>query len=321
MKILYLPNEFSQQRQKEKRRWIYPVRLAMEAQHYRNTGHTVFWDDPTVSADKIIVEPENINFLNLPYPDRIFTNAFAKKYQGNGNFKYHPGTYIQVANGCWHGKCVFCVEQGRKQQVREPWHVHQELSEIKRLGFREVFDDSGTFPIGSWLDEFLRTPHPGLTFGCNMRMVDIDYARMKRYGFRMMLFGIESANQGTLDRINKVVRIEDIKWIEKAHQSGIDCHGAVMFGYPWECDGEALRTLKLVQSLLRCGILKTAQASFYKVSGQDSRSDHHRFVRKIYNVCWSPQFWFHKIKDTKTIDDLKYLWRQIKEGMRHDYRN
>ena len=82
MKILYFPNQYSQQRQREKRRWIYPVLLAMQAEHYRRTGHQVVWDDHSCKdADKIITEPEQINFLNLPYPDRVFTNAYASKYR------------------------------------------------------------------------------------------------------------------------------------------------------------------------------------------------------------------------------------------------
>lgn len=315
MKILYLPNEYSQQRQREKRRWIYPVLLAMHAEWYRRQGHTVVWDKPCEDADRVITEPENIDFLKLPEPDRIFTNSKDPKYQRNGNFKFHPGTYMQVANGCWWGKCAFCVEQKNKWQVRSVESVHAELSSIILQGFKEVFDDSGTFPVGKWLDEFLRYPHPGLTFGCNMRMVDVDWARMKRYGFRMILFGIESANQETLDRINKGVKCADIKWIEKAAEAGLDTHGAVMFGYPWESDEDAFRTLRLVQSLLKQGVLKTAQASFYSPGGVGGKEDHRKFVGKIYDVAWSPRFWWNKLKDIKTKEDLGYLLKQVRNGL------
>lgn len=323
MKILYLPNEYAQQRQREKKRWIYPVLLAMQAQYYRRLGHRVIWDPPEVdkvinNVDKVIFEPEPIDFLKLPPPDRIFTNGFDPKYQTNGNFKYHPASYMQVANGCWHGKCSFCVEQKNTWQVRDPWDVHEELNEIQRLGFKEVFDDSGTFPVGKWLDEFLRVPHPNLTFGCNMRMVDADYKRMKKYGFRMVLFGVESANQKTLDRIQKGTKVEDIKYIEKAARAGLECHIAVMFGYSWETDKDARNTLSLVHSLLKNGIAKTAQASLYRVPNEDNQKDHKNYIKRIYEVAYSPRFWWNKLRNLKTKEDLKYLWRQIKEGLRRD---
>ena len=173
MKILYLPNEYSQQRQREKKRWIYPVLLAMEAQSRIQQGHEVVWDKPGTPADKIVTEPEGLPFLSLPWPDRAATNAFDKKYQENGNFKYRPGTYIQAASGCWHGRCTFCVERFNKWQVRRPLDVYNEILYCKWIGFKEIFDDSGTFPTGPWLDEFLSFPPPGVTLGCNMRMLSL----------------------------------------------------------------------------------------------------------------------------------------------------
>lgn len=293
----------------------------MQAQYYRNLGHEVLWDnwlEGKYWADKIILEPENIPFNLLPSPDRIWTKAFDKKYQQNGNFKYHPATYMQVANGCWWGKCKFCVEQKNKWEVRPVEDVIEELKECERLGFKEVFDDSGTFPIGMWLDKFfdsISSNSLNLRYGCNMRMVDAPYRRMRDCGFRMVLFGVESANQQTLDRINKGVKVEDIKWIKKAAEAGLDCHISVIFGFPFESDMDAINTLILVKDLLQKGIAKTAQASFYSVEGQKGNESHRKYVDRIYEVGYSPQFWFHQLKDIKNLDDIKYLWRKIKEGL------
>jgi len=43
MRILYQPNCYSQQRQREKKANIYPVLMAMEAEKYRQEGHEVIW--------------------------------------------------------------------------------------------------------------------------------------------------------------------------------------------------------------------------------------------------------------------------------------
>jgi len=330
MKILYLPNEYSQQRQREKKRKIYPVLMAMEAEWYREQGYEVYWDSQNTLADipnirtawnfynKVIEEPEGLPFLSLPHPDRIFTEAKDKIYQNNGNFKYHPGTYIQVANGCWHGKCTFCVEQKNKWEVREVDDVISEINECQALGFKEIFDDSGTFPIGRWLDEFLKSDilvRCGIRFGCNMRLVDAPYSEMARRNFRLLLFGLESANQQTLNKINKGVKVEDYKYIIKAARAGLEPHVAVIFGHPNETDNDALRTLKLVHYLLRRGYAKTAQASFYRVPGEAGQEAHRKFIKRIYEVAYSPEFWFKQVKDIKNADDLKYLWRKIKAGL------
>ncbi len=325
MKILYLPSCRSQQRQFQKTNVnIYPVLLASEAEWYRRqTKYRVDWGFNSITQDlveggyydKVITEPDGLPFLSLPAPDRVFTRAMDKKYQSNGNFKYLPGTYIQSANGCWWGNCTFCVEKNSHYQVRDVNSVIEEIKECKQMGFREVFDDSGTFPTGRWLDEFLRKCDGSVRLSCNMRLVDIDYSRLYAKHFRMLLFGIESANQKTLDIINKGVKYEDIKYIKKAAEAGLEPHIAVMFGYPWETDEDAERTLRLTHYLLRKGYAKTAQASLYSVNGCDNNPQHKRFVNRIYNAAYSLEFWFNKIRDIHNVDDLKYLWRAIKKGV------
>ncbi len=317
MRILYLPNEYSQQRQREKVAHIYPVLMAMEAEGYRRNGDIVYWGRANERVDKVITEPEGLPFLTLPYPDRVFSRWW--EYQNNGNYKYLPGTHMQVANGCWWGQCSFCVEKGKPYEVRPVDDAISEIEECQKLGFREIFDDSGTFPTGRWLDEFCRkcielgTP----TLGCNMRLFsDVDWDTLARANFRMLLFGIESANQETLDRIHKGVKVEDIiPTIKKAAEAGLEPHIAVMFGYPWETDMDALNTLHLVHSLLKKGYAKTAQASFYTQERIPGNPKHRRYIRKIYNVAYSPEFWFNQIKDIRNIDDLVYIWKGIKVAL------
>jgi anaerobic magnesium-protoporphyrin IX monomethyl ester cyclase len=319
MRILYLPNSHCQQRQLEKpNNLIYPVRMAMEAQYYRNLGHEVDWGCAIGRYDKMIGTPENLPFLLLPHPDRVWTKAADKTYQANGNFKY-PGTYIMSASGCSWGKCSFCVENGQKYEVRPVEDVVSEIDE--NPPFKEWFDDSATFPTGEWLWKFCmnfvdRNKSQRKVFGCNMRMVDVDYKMMKQAGFRFLLFGIESANQATLNRINKGVDIEKgIECVKKASKAGISCHGAFMFGIPGETDQDAERTLKLIHYLLRKGILETAQASLYRRENEYGNESHRRFIPRIFRVAYYPDFWIRQILFIHNVDDLKYMWRKIKAGL------
>jgi len=337
VRILYLPNEYSQQRQFQKKANIYPVLMAAEATYYRNEGHTVYWGDREflkitphtggeyyiypqedsyqyMKFDKIITRPEGLPFLSLPRPDRVLTRADTYT---SGNYKYLPGTHMQVANGCFWGKCRFCAEQGIKYEVRGLEDVLMEIQICQALGFREVFDDSGTFPIGGWLDDFCDgIKNIDIPISCNMRLVDLDYVRMREAGFRMLLFGVESANQETLNKINKGTTTEDIKYLIKASEAGLEPHIAVMFGFPNETEEDSVRTLKLVHYLLRKGYAKTAQASFYDTPEQSNESQR-KYVKKIYDVWKYPDFWLNKIKEINNADDLKYLWRSIKKGVRN----
>jgi len=174
--------------------------------------------------------------------------------------------------------------------------------------------------LDDFLSEFFKERNKrlwDLRLGCNMRMVDVDYFRMAQAGFRMVLFGLESANQATLDKINKGVRVDDYKYIIKAAKAGLEPHVAVMFGYPWERDCDALETLRLVHWLLKKGYAKTAQASFYIPPDSKNIPSHNRYIKHIYRVARSPEFWLNKLRDIHDMDDLKYLWRQIKEGMKN----
>lgn len=320
MRILYQPNEYTQQRQREKKVWIYPVLLAMEATYYCNKGHVVDWITPVPGRkyDKTFTQPQGIDFLSLPFPDRRFSRALDKRYQVYGNYKYHPATHFQVADGCWHGKCTFCIERDRQYKIRPIDHILAEIDDCRSLGIREMFDDSGTFPDGLWNDVFcdkIIRMKSKMVFGCNMRIgAKVDWGLMKAAGFRMILFGIESFNQKTLDRINKGVKSECIiPSITAASRAGLEPHIAIMLGLPGEEKVDEDRTVKGVHYLLRNGYAKTAQASVYHVGNE--RGIPKNKTSCVYGVWKDPRFWFSQFRDIRTAADIKYLCKKIKKGV------
>lgn len=305
--------------------------MAMEATYYSQRGHTIYWDTHCdVSPDRIISKPEGLPFCDLPSPDRHLTKAFNPKYQRNGNFKYLPGTYIQSARDCWYGKCTFCQwsKLYPNYEVRPPEVMAKEIYDCYKMGFREVFDDSGTFPSGEWTKQLIGEMDnvfprgkrkDDIRISCNLRFgTYAPYELMFNKGFRMILYGLESANQKTLDRIKKGINVNmAIKELKEASRIGLEPHIAVMFGYPWETEKDALNTLKLVWYLLKHGYAKTAQASVYTVPDMFPAIGKKKYVKMIYRIGYrSPIFWYNKIKDIKDIDSLKYLLRGIKEGLR-----
>jgi radical SAM superfamily enzyme YgiQ (UPF0313 family) len=89
-----------------------------------------------------------------------------------------------------------------------------------------------------------------------------DYDRMARAGFRLVKLGIESANQRTLDRIDKGTSVEDlVRGCKEAKAAGLSPHLTTMVGYPWETRDEARRTLDMARSLFADGHADTIQAT------------------------------------------------------------
>lgn len=323
MRYLFPLNPYNQQRQFEKPVWVYPAHLAMYATYLRNQGKNVIWganyDLPnakTIKSDNDIDVP----FESLPYPDRVFTDALNKRWQCYGNYKFHPATHMMASNICWYGKCTFCVDteklqKGEKRGIRTVGHVIAEIDDLIKNGYKEVFDDSGTFPVGEWLESFceaMQTRKKKIRVGCNMKPVKIDYKMMGNSGFRFILVGIESANQFTLDKIQKGQREKDIIPIIKSMaDAGLEPHGTFMCGYPWETEEDEIRTINLCHYLLRKGYLKTAQASVYSAprTKPELRSPGHVYLPRFYNVYKHPEFIIRKISDIRCWEDFTYLTR------------
>ena len=186
MRIYFPLSPYNQQRQYEKPVWVYPAHLAMYATYLRNRGQDVLWGTENGSpGDKRIQDDFDIDipFDQLPYPDRIFTGAKHPRWQSYGNYRYHPATHMMVSNLCWYGKCTFCIdtyklEHGEKRGVRSVAHVMEEIDDLIANGYKEVFDDSGTFPVGKWLEEFhhaMQSRKRKIHLGVNMKPIKMDY--------------------------------------------------------------------------------------------------------------------------------------------------
>jgi len=295
--------------------------MAMECEYHRRLGDEVYWDTyPAVwGLGKQIYKPEGIDFLKLPAPDRIFTNAMDKKYQQNGNFKYLPGTYIQSASSCWWGKCSFCVEKDKPYLVRPVESVIEEIEECRLQGYKSLFDDSATFPNNNWCYEFCKkVRNLNVNLGCNLRIdSNVDFKLMANSGFEMVLIGVESANESTLQKINKGIKVDNIIPVfQRASRAGLKPHATAIIGYPFETYEKTMRTINLIKWLLIKGYAKTAQVSFYSPpkDQEQGNEEYRKYVTKFYEVGFNPMFWWNKVFDIKSMADLHYLIRGIEKG-------
>ncbi|MDP2918364.1 MAG: B12-binding domain-containing radical SAM protein, partial [bacterium] len=171
----------------------------------------------------------------------------------------------------------------------------------------------------------------------------------KQAGFRFLLFGLESANQETLNRVSKNMTVEKIIASCKiAAQAGLSPHVTIMFGYPWETEKDAQATVALGHYLLRKGYAKTLQATIVipypgtplfaecQKKGWLATEDWDRYdmretvmktsvpserlqqlVQETYKIAFHPEFIARQIISLRNLDDLKYFGRGVKAVFAH----
>lgn len=301
----------------------------------------------------------------LPFIDRDLTKwrLYSEK---NGNFKETPGTYTMAGRDCWwrkNGGCTFCSWPTLypNYRVRKPKLLVDEVGMlIEQYRVKEIFDDTGTFPVGEWLRKFAKLMIEGgyneeIRFSGNMRFGALtreDYRLMRKAGFRMLLFGVESASQETLDRLNKGVTVEGvIEECRVAREEGLEPHITIMVGYPWETRKDALATLRLARMLMTKGWAVTLQSTvvmpypgtrlyeealqngWFRVDPKDYEcfdmtvpvlktvnmepEEVMRFCDEIYKVFLSPKYVFRHLVRIRSWRDVKYSVRGAVKVLGH----
>lgn len=301
----------------------------------------------------------NQNLNDLPLIDRDLTKwkLYSEK---NGNYSKLPGTYTMAARDCWHHKCTFCswTTLYPSYLVRTPESVLDEIGIlVEKYGVKEIMDDSGAFPIGEWLHTFCRGMiergyHKKVIMDCNMRFCALnfeEYKLMREAGFRFVLFGMESANQKTLDRIAKSEKIEDmVESCKLAKKAGLSPHITLMFGYPWEDEEQVHNTVCLGRTILKKGWAHTLQATVLipypgtplywecKEKGWLLTENYEDFdqrmpvmktpmgsekikeaVQSVYKVAFHPEFLFRRVIGIRSWSDIKFFGRAAKQVIGH----
>ena len=297
---------------------------------------------------------------SAPWIDRdlVHWELYAKR---NGNFRRTPGTYIMSGRDCWHAKCTFCswTTLYPTYRTRDAINVVDEIEMlVEKYGVKELMDDSGSLPVGRWLETFCnelirRGLNRKVRIDCNMRFGRLtldDYRLMRKAGFRLVLFGVESANQTTLDRFVKALKVEDVeKGCEWAHKAGLDVHLTFMFGHAWEGPEEIANTVKFARRLLASGWASTLQCTltvpypgtplFKELFENDalhtldwdeydmrravtktplvSEAEIKRAVQEVYRGFLQPRALLHRLTSTRTLFDFGFYYRGIRSLVGH----
>lgn len=291
------------------------------------------------------------NLDQLPIIDRDLTKWHLYAYH-NTNYKYKPGAYIMSGRDCWWGKCTFCswttLYPGKNFRSFSVDHTIKEIENlVNNYKVKEIFDDSGTLPTGIWLEKLChelisRGLNKKIRFGCNMRFgaLTLDqYLLMRKAGFRFILYGFESANQKSLDKINKNNKVSNVKkTLDWAKKAGIEPHITVMIGYPWETKIDAHKSLEMAKSFFKKGLADSLQATIVipypgtplfvdceknnllltkdwdkydmrqaVMKSPISSEEQLVLVQNIFKGILTPKFIIRKITSIRSIQDIKHL--------------
>jgi len=299
-------------------------------------------------------KPSIAHDLNdLPFVDRDLTKWELYSVY-NGNYKYTPATYMYSGRDCWWNRCTFCVWDHTINPIGSyrRFTAQRLFDEVKHVvdkyHVKEIFDDAGTFMIGRPLIDFCNLMiesgyNKKVVFGCNMRLNALKqehYDLMGKANFRFILYGMESANQYTLDHLDKGMKVEQIEeGVRMAKKGGLDPHLTIMMGYPWETYEDARNTVELAKKCFDKGYVDTLQATvvipypgtpLYKeckkegwlLSEDYEDYDMRKPVMKcpltnqqvleltqdLYKAFLSPKFMLRKVTEIRSIDDIKFLF-------------
>ncbi len=298
---------------------------------------------------------------DLPFIDRDLCKW--KLYQKEYNLQGRPFFYIASGRDCWWGKCKFCSwpRMYPRFRVRSVKNVLDEIGMlIEKYNVKEIFDDTGTLAIGEWLRDLCkglieRGYNKKIKYSCNMRYGVLkleDYKLMKKAGFRLLKFGLESANQKTLDFTNKGIKVRDIiKGCEWAKGAGLTVHLTMIVGWPNETYDDALKTFNLAKKLMQSGKADVLQATIlipypgtplwkearkkgwflfdpkeYErydmrepiLNTTDNKPEEVAAIcGKIYTIFLTPKYILARLRNIKSIEDLKFNLRGVKAVIGH----
>jgi anaerobic magnesium-protoporphyrin IX monomethyl ester cyclase len=207
---------------------------------------------------KVIISEKILDLDKLPLPERL------------PNDVHYFRRSMFISRSCPY-QCVYCASKiifGNRMTYRSVDNIIEELKQLKEVyGTKHIIflDDCFTLVrkriielCNRIIDEKI-----DMTYWIDTRCDKIDeelLELMKKAGLDFIVFGVESGNQDVLNRINKKLKIEDIRnAFQLVNKVGIESKCNMMIGHLDETEEEIWDTINLAKEL------KATKSSFYKV--------------------------------------------------------
>lgn len=215
------------------------------------------WHNPFAGLiDHLIDGPGEIPLLHVAGAGETATGHVTPSYEGLPLPDYlSPGIVLpySAARGCWWNRCSFCPEraEGGTYHAVPPQLALSDLEGLATGTKPRIIHllDNAVSP--ALLEALADSPPPAPWYGfarIGEALADPGYCRaLKRSGCSMIKLGLESGDQGVLDRMGKGIEVGTAsKALEALKAAGIPVYLYLLFGTPAEGESEARRTLDFV---------------------------------------------------------------------------
>lgn len=195
----------------------------------------------------------------LPFPDRELLGEYHATIAG-AYIAPQKFTNILSSRGCVF-KCRFCGSRVLSRGMWRPRSVENTIKEIRLLvskGYRQFLFADDNFTLNPKrvikLCQEIRKEKMDIEWFCEGRVDSCSYDMLReavKAGCRIVIFGIESANQRILDYYKKRITVEQSEnAVKTARKAGVDVVvGSFIVGAPDETRQEICNTMKFAQKL------------------------------------------------------------------------
>jgi hypothetical protein len=213
------------------------------------------WSNPFSGLADCIVEgpgeKQLFSFLGL---DVILEKTYRPDYKAFPISSYLSPCFIlpySASSGCYWNKCAFCPEKA-EDSLYLPVPTRRVIEDIRILaqetspGLVHLLDNAIS---PSLLDAISKENLPVPWYGfarVDSRLSSPDFCMsLKRSGCVMLKLGIESGDQGVLDRLRKGIILGDASSaLKNLTKAGIKTYVYLIFGTPEETEESARKTLE-----------------------------------------------------------------------------
>ncbi len=321
-------------------RWYFPkARLIIGGAHPTSVGingaRQEFPDADDIICDEgehqfiSILENKTVEMtFDLEYitpPD--LTMVDLSKFKGAYPLGKSPAMFSMFSRGCI-GQCTFCNRSifGNRVRYRSPENVLRELKYFANYGIKEVFIQDDTFNLNhAWYEEILqRIIAEGLNkkmqfrapFRADEKLVSEKILKLaKDAGFWLLFYGVESGNQGMLDRMHKRLTIDEIeRAVRLTKEAGIKVETSFIVGLPGETTATVDDTLELYTRLAPfwsgCGV------AIPFPSTEVSKEVHEQIKDIPYSEYYPGRVYFRT--DSMSCLEIKDAYRYLGRTMTQD---
>ncbi|MCX6796610.1 MAG: radical SAM protein, partial [Candidatus Falkowbacteria bacterium] len=202
----------------------------------------------------------------LPMPDYKLLEPSFSHYDGvHGEFEgiLMPNAVMMGSRGCPH-RCIFCCNAQKIPRFRSPRKIVDEIEFYKKefkVKSVQLYDNEFigmTMAQNKWImeicDEIIKRGLNDLGYICQGRcskfVTTEVLEKMYQAGFRWIWWGVEAGSQRILDRIQKDLRIEDVKHVFAITKKiGIKSSMFIMVGLPDETEEDIRLSSKLIKEV------------------------------------------------------------------------